>query len=217
MELTKEQIQLVENYLYNKNFNFIDLKVEVLDHMISDIESCINKGYSFENAFKTIVLKWNKHFKDTSSFFFGLQYSESKIVVKNAVKIFKPFYFLYLTAYLLPMLFFTKVSIVFSESMVDFINGFLNALNISFLVYMIFIVVKVIKAKVKTTYSFILKTQYLSIVFLLIPLFTGNYFNDDRSFIPFLISFQSAGFAVTYICSYFYKKHQEAIKKYIIL
>ncbi|MCG1035011.1 hypothetical protein [Polaribacter sargassicola] len=217
MELTKEQIQLVENYLYNKNFEFIDLKVEILDHIISDIESYLNKEYSFENAFKITVLKWDKHFKDTSSFFFGFQYSESKIVVKNAVKIFKPFYFLYLTAYFLPVLFFTKVPIVFSENVLDFINGFLNALNISFFVYMIFIIVKVIKSKVKTTYSFILKTQYLSIVFLLIPLLTGNYFNDDRSFIPFLISFQSAGFAVTYICSYFYKKHQEAIQKYKIL
>jgi len=217
MELTKEQIQLVEHYLDNKNFDFIDLKVEVLDHMISDIESHLNKDYSFENAFKITVLKWDKHFKDTSSFFFGFQYSESKIVVKNAVKIFKPFYFLYLIAYFLPVLFFTKVPIIFSESVLGFINGFLKALNISFLVYMIFIIVKVIKSKVKTTYSFILKTQYLSIVFLLIPLLTGNYFNEDRSFIPFLISFQSAGFAVTYICSYFYKKHQEAIQKYKIL
>ena len=216
MELSKEQIQLVENYLYSKKFDFIDLNVEVLDHMISDIEGYLNKDYSFENAFKITVLKWDKHFKDTSSFFFGFQYSESKIVVKNAVKIFKPFYFLYLAAYLLPVLFFTKVPIVFSESMVDFINGFLNALNISFLIYMIFIIVKVIKSKVKTTYSFILKTQYLSIVFLLIPLLTGNYFNDNRTFISFYVGFQSAGFAVTYICSYFYKKHQEAIKKYKI-
>ncbi|WP_405563762.1 hypothetical protein [Polaribacter sp. Asnod6-C07] len=216
MELTTEQIQKVEEYLDKKRFNFIDLRVEVLDHMISDLESFLNKNYSFENAFKITVLKWDKHFRESSSFFFGFQYHESKIVVKNAVKIFKPFYFLYLACYFLPMLIFTNFYIVFSEGFSDFTNGFLNGLNIGFLLYLIFLITKVYKSKVKTTYSFILRTQYLGIIFLVLPLFMGNHFNDDKSFIPFLISFQSAGFAVTYICHYFYKKHEEAIKKYKI-
>jgi len=187
MELTNEQIQLVENYLDKKSFDFIDLKVEILDHMISDIESFMDKEYSFENAFKITVLKWDKHFKDSSSFFFGLQYHESKIVVKKAAQIFKPFYFLYLTAYFLPIVIF------------------------------LYIIINNIRTKIKTTYSYVLKTQYVSTVFLILPLFMGNLFNDDGSFIPFLIGFQSAGFAVTYICHYFYKKHKAAIKKYKIL
>ena len=70
MELTKEQIQQVERYLDKKNFDFIDLKVEVLDHMVSDIESFLVNNYTFENAFKITVLKWDKHFKDTSSLLF---------------------------------------------------------------------------------------------------------------------------------------------------
>jgi len=59
MELTKEQLQQVETYLDKKSFDFIDLKVEVLDHMVSDIESFLGNNYSFENAFKIIVLKWD--------------------------------------------------------------------------------------------------------------------------------------------------------------
>ena len=55
MELTKEQIQQVERYLDKKNFDFIDLKVEVLDHMVSDIESFLVNNYTFENAFKITV------------------------------------------------------------------------------------------------------------------------------------------------------------------
>ena len=34
MELTKTQIEKVEYYLYNKYFDAIDLKAEVLDHII---------------------------------------------------------------------------------------------------------------------------------------------------------------------------------------
>jgi hypothetical protein len=99
MELSQEQQRQVEVYLQNKDFDFIDLNVEVLDHMISDIESFLDKKYSFEDAYRTTVLKWEKYFKETSSFYFGFQYHESKIVVKKAIKIFKPFYFLYVAAY----------------------------------------------------------------------------------------------------------------------
>jgi hypothetical protein len=216
MELSKEQIQRVENYLEKRRFDFIDLKVEVLDHMISDIESYLDKDYSFENSFKITILKWDKHFSDTSSFYFGLQYSESRIVVKKAIKIFKPFFFLYMAAYFSPIVIFTKFSIVFKESTSYFLNGFLNSITSIFIVYLIFIIVKVLKSKVKTTYRFILKTQYLGLFFLIVPLFMGNHFNDEGALIPFLIGFQCAGFAVTYICHYFYKKHKDAIKKYKI-
>jgi hypothetical protein len=216
MELSKEQVEQIENYLSKINFDFIDLKVEILDHILSDIENLIIKSHSFEDAFVMTKIRWEKHFRETSSFYFGIQYSESKIVVKKAIKIFKPFFFLYLTAYVLPIIITTNFSITFSKNTIDFINTSLNTLNIVFLFYSIFIFIKVLNTKVKTTYRFILKTQYAGILFLLISLLKGNYFNDDGSIIPFLISFQIAGFAVTYICSYFYKKHKEAIKKYKI-
>ncbi|MCI2229492.1 hypothetical protein MC378_09970 [Polaribacter sp. MSW13] len=216
MELTNEQVQQVENYLDNKSFDFIDLKLEILDHLISDIESFIDKGFSFDNAFKATVLKWDKHFKDSSSFYFGLLYSESKIVVKKAVKIFKPFYFLYLTAYFLPLIILKKFSFTFSINTIDYFDTLLNTLSVIFLIYLIYIIVKVFKSKVKTTYSFILRTQYLGVVFLIIPLLSGKHFNDKGEMNPIFTGFLLAGFAVTYICFYFYKKHKDAIKKYKI-
>jgi hypothetical protein len=120
MEITKEQLLQVEVYLRHKDFDFIDLNVEVLDHIISDIESLLVKKYSFDNAFKITILKWEKHFKETSSFYLGFHYSESKIVVKKAIKMFKPFYFLYLAAYILPVIFLKllpiQIAIAFAES-----------------------------------------------------------------------------------------------------
>ena len=147
MELTNEQTQQIEHYLDKKRFNFIDLKVEILDHIFSDIENLMSKNITFENAYKIIVLKWDKYFRDSSSLYFGLFYSESKIVVKNAVKMFKPFYFLYLTAYFLPVIILMNFSIIFSEKTIDFLNVFLNTILISFLIYMIFIIIKVLKSK----------------------------------------------------------------------
>ena len=217
MELTKEQQQQVEKYLQNKDFDFVDLNVEVLDHIISDIESLLAKNYSFENAFKITILKWEKYFKETSSFYFGLQYSESKIVVKKAIKIFKPFYFLYLVAFTLPFAFLKLVPIQVAENTANFMNSFLFSFSSLLLCYMIFIFVKTLRSKVKTTYRFILKTQYFGLFFIILGVFLGAIFNNEGEMHPVNTGFACGGFAVAFICHYFYKKHLEAVKKYKIL
>ena len=217
MEITTKQIKQVETYLDKKNFDFIDLKVEVLDHMISDIESFLDRNYSFENAFKTTILKWEKYFKETSSFYFGLHYHESKIVVKKAIKMFRPFYFLYLAVYILPVAFLKLVPIKVAEETASFINGFLVSSASILLAYLFIIFIKTKQSKVKTTYRFILKTQYLSVVLLVLGVFLGAVFNDEGEMNAAFTGFTSGGFAVVFICYYFYKKHKEAIKKYKIL
>jgi hypothetical protein len=217
MEITTEQIQQVETYLTKKNFDFIDLKVEVLDHMISDIESLLTKKYSFEDAFRITVLKWKKYFEETSSFYFGFSYSESKIVVKKAIKMFKPFYFIYLAAYFLPVAFLKLVPIKVAEDTASFINGFLVSSAAILLAYLFIIVIKAKQSKVKTTYRFILKTQYLSVVLLVLGVFLGPIFNDEGEMNAAFTGFTSVGFAVVFICHYFYKKHEEAIHLYKVL
>ena len=217
MEITTKQIQQVETYLDKKNFDFIDLKVEVLDHMISDIESFLDRNYSFENAFKITILKWEKYFKETSSFYFGLHYHESKIVVKKAIKMFRPFYFLYLAVYILPVAFLKLVPIKVAEETASFINGFLVSSASILLAYLFIIVIKTKLSKVKTTYRFIIKTQYLSVILLVLGVFLGTVFNDEGEMNAVSTGFTSGGFAVVFICHYFFKKHEEAIKKYKVL
>ena len=39
MELTEQQLQRVEHYLDVKHITYIDLRMEVLDHIVSDIET----------------------------------------------------------------------------------------------------------------------------------------------------------------------------------
>jgi hypothetical protein len=216
MEITRQQLQEIENYLAKIKFDFVDLNLEILDHITSDIESLLDKNCSFENAFALVKLRWETHFRDTSSFFFGLQYSESKIVVKKAIKIFKPFYFIYLAAYFLPVIILKTFSFDFSKNTQDFLNGFLFYSASIALLYMIFIIVKTIQTEVKTTYRFILKTQYLGVIFLILSLLMENSFTDKGNPNAILIGFLFGGFAVTYNCHHFYKKHLEAIKKYKI-
>lgn len=215
MELTKEQIEIVESYLQKRKIDYLDLKVEILDHMILDIESFLDKDYAFENAFKITILKWEKHFNTRTSFYLGNWYSESKIVVDKAVKEFKPFYFLYLAAYFLPIIFLKNVSIHFDENEIVVINQIFYSLAFLSLGYVAFIFFKTTFSRQKTTYRFILKTQYTGgVIFLVMILFLGGLINDQGEMSAPFTGFAFAGFSVTFICHYFYKKHQAVIKKY---
>ncbi|WP_170063268.1 hypothetical protein [Polaribacter porphyrae] len=51
MEITKEQIQQVENYLDKKGLHYVDVRLEILDHIILDIEAEMNQETNFNDAF----------------------------------------------------------------------------------------------------------------------------------------------------------------------
>lgn len=213
MKLTESHIQEIENYIAANNVDFIDLKIELLDHLISDVENKINKGFSFENALQLTKQKWSKHFRSSSSIFLGIQHSASKIILKKAVKEFKPFYALYIASYFLPLLIVKFFSIEYTENMMFFISFFLKTFTFLALIYFLFIIYKVSFSKGKTTYRFILKTQYFGIVFLVISQFFTSYYSDLRQMNEFFVSLSFVGLATTYICHHFYKKHTLEIAK----
>ncbi|WP_347173162.1 hypothetical protein [Polaribacter uvawellassae] len=213
MELTKNQLQEIENYIKSNDVDYIDLKIELLDHITSDVEHKISKGFSFESAFQFTKQKWNKHFRNTSSIFLGFQHSTSKIVLKKAVKEFKPFYFLYIFSYFFPFLIIKTFSIEYTENMMFYINTFFKIATLLALIYFVFIIYKVSFSKVKTTYRFILKTQYFGIVFLLTAQFFTGYSEKLGQMNEFFVSFSCVGLATTYICHHFYKKHFLEISK----
>ncbi|MFT5761036.1 MAG: hypothetical protein ACI8WA_000140 [Polaribacter sp.] len=213
MELTTTQIQEIENYIKTKDVDYIDLKIELLDHIISDVEHLINKGFSFENALQSTKEKWNKHFRNSSSIYLGLQYSTSKIVLKKAVKEFRPFYLLYILSSFLPFIIFTKISVEFNENTMFAVNTFFRITTLLALLYVVLIIFRVMLSKVKTTYRFILKTQYLGISFLIIAQFVSDYFDTSGQINGVITGFSCAGLAITYTCHHFYKKHFSEISK----
>lgn len=63
MELTKEQIQSIENRLQKNGLTYWDIRMEILDHLVSEIEAKMAKGESYasasENAFFKLTLNGN--------------------------------------------------------------------------------------------------------------------------------------------------------------
>lgn len=213
MKLTKEQIEKVDNYLEEKQLNYIDLKHEVLDHILSDIENLTEK-ISFENAFKITILKWDKHLRETSSFWLGLMYSNKNIVMKKAVKVFRPFYIFYLIAYFIPIIIFKFFTFKVPVRIASLINNVIYYLLTFLLLYVLVIIIKTYNSSKKTTYSFILKTQYAGLVFIAVILFVGGIFDNEGRLSSIFASFTLAGLSTLYSIHYFYKKHMQVLLKY---
>ena len=65
MELSKEQIQYIENRLENEGVKYWDIKIEMLDHIVTDVEHQLQKGENFNIAVQHsfVVLGWKNSFK----------------------------------------------------------------------------------------------------------------------------------------------------------
>ena len=66
MELTKEQIKFIDHRLEKEGIKYWDIRIEVLDHVVSDVEKRLEKDQEFKkivnNSF--ISLGWNGSFDD---------------------------------------------------------------------------------------------------------------------------------------------------------
>ena len=65
MELTTKQIQYIENRLKNEGVKYWDIRIEMLDHIVSDVEHQMQKGEKFHIAVQNcfIALGWKNGFE----------------------------------------------------------------------------------------------------------------------------------------------------------
>jgi len=216
MELTKEQLQRVAHYLNVKDITYIDLRMEVFDHIVSDIEAKMRaENLDFKTAFYSVKVKWNGHLIQESSFYFGLTYSLPKIVLNKAKKVYKKWFFLTVIAYLIPYILFDQLKITFSENAIRELNIFLQILTVCTLIVFFGLLIIKFKEKNKTTFSFILKALSWNFNIGFIVLF---YLNDNPKddLQKYPVSFLAAFIFMTYSYFHFYKKHLEAVKKHKI-
>ncbi|PQJ76874.1 hypothetical protein [Polaribacter glomeratus] len=217
MELTTEQLQKVEDYLNLKDITYIDLRMEVFDHIISDIEvKLVDENVDFETIFYLVTDIWDKHLKQSSSFYFGVAYTAPKIVIDKAKKYFKKWFFLILPTYFIPYFIIVKTNTFFTEIIKNSIHLFFQIVTVLSFMFFLLLLFKKYKNEKKTTYSFILKTQSLNALVGFLFLINLNFLDNDG-----FIDASKSGILMAFIFStysyfHFYKKHLEAIKKHKI-
>jgi hypothetical protein len=63
MKLSKENIQFIEEYLIKNKVKFWDVRMELLDHIATDVQVRIQNGQSFEKALEEVHLSFGNTFK----------------------------------------------------------------------------------------------------------------------------------------------------------
>jgi hypothetical protein len=214
MELTKEQLQRVANYLNVKDIIYIDLRMEVFDHIVSDIEAKMMKeNLDFETAFYKVTDTWNKQLKETTSMFFGLGFSAPKMVIQKAKKLYWKQYILLLASYFLPLLLLTYFDFkVQNPTELNFFIIFKGIIILSFLAFIYMFFSR--NNKIETTYGFILKAQSLGVITGLIVLLI--FFTRLKELNGINIGLFCSFIFMTFSYFHFYKKHLEAVKKHKI-
>ena len=215
MELTKEQLQRVAHYLNVKDITYIDLRTEIFDHIVSDIEAKIMaENLEFETAFYAVTVKWNKHLIQDSSFYFGLSYALPKIVLNNAKKVYKKWFFLSFLFYLIPYILIDNVDVAFSKNIENGLFLFFQRITVLCIFLVVWQLIKKNKNQQKTTYSFILKTQSWSILLGGIVLFNLNFLNIEGTLNPFTIGMLTSFIFYMYTYFFFYRKHIRTLEKH---
>ena len=172
MKLNIDQIQQVEDHLSQKGLKYVDIRYEVLDHMITDIEKIINsEELSFQEAFNKVKVKWIRSFVDESSLWFGPAENGPKIFVDNYVRIYKSYILkiliptliiVYSMDYLLNHFFVFQINYD-KEVLIVLYSTVL--LNISIILYWY---LQIKKTKLQTSFSFIFAKKVLPIVLVLL-------------------------------------------------
>jgi uncharacterized membrane protein len=89
-KLSKEDIQFIDTYLKNSDVTFTDIRIEMVDHVASEIESMMNDGDTrdFYYIFKDYMVKNKRRLlKDSDKYYKACDRKIFKSIFKNALSI----------------------------------------------------------------------------------------------------------------------------------
>jgi hypothetical protein len=168
MKLTAEQIDQIEETLVLNGLEYDDIKLEVTDHIASEIEDkIINEEVSFELVFKEVLEKWKPELRPSSyGLWLGRGYSGPKIVIDKMASYTKS-RFWYITLGAVPLTLIATAFIHFFNTE-TFTYFFTKAIRILFATEVFFVTIAWIiiwKYKSKTTFSYLFKKRSVLVFF----------------------------------------------------
>lgn len=105
MELNKEQITLIDHHLQDKDVKYWDIRLEMIDHIVHDVEDKMNNAdKNFEDAFKLSLDKWDNSLKSKRNMVTGFANSRPNIIIQKASIIIKKWMYLYVIISFLPFI-----------------------------------------------------------------------------------------------------------------
>ena len=184
MKLAPEQIAEIDETLIQKGLIYDDIKLEVIDHIASEIENQLEKNQSnFTEAFEDVFSKWQGELKLTSNWWSSGFVAPKTVIDKYALQVKKLFKFaaLYDLIFSLLMATLTKIypqEIAYTVSKTVFVAAYfficLILLGCRFYIW---------KSQLKTISTKIFRDTFSASILLFgqVSFFSGNYFYRDNS------------------------------------
>jgi len=174
MKLAPEQIAQIDQTLVLNGLIYDDIKLEVTDHIASEIEEKIsNKEISFDVAYKEVFENWKLQLKPvTYGLWLGREYSGPKIIMdKMAAYTKSRLAYILLGSVPLTLFTITLMHLFNSETAIDI---FTKSIRVFYLLEVFFAALGwglILKSKTTTTFSYLFKKRSILIFFQ--PLFIG--------------------------------------------
>lgn len=198
MKLTNQQIAQIEETLVLNGLIYEDIKLEITDHIASEIEEKIsNEKSSFEIVFKEVFQKWKPELKPSFSGLIG--FTNPRIMTVKCHKIVKRQLFTVITISSLITL--SLLVFVRNSSYGSVLTNIPEALRSFVLVEFCLVILAwglMWKSKHQTTYSYLMKKRSFGLILFLFMLGIGGFpvrLNHPDA----KIAFVSVFFAITYV------------------
>ena len=175
MKFTTEQLAQIDETLVLNGLNYDDLKLEVTDHIASEIEILMEENtLSFNENQKIVFEKWKPELRPTFSFLVG--FTNPRIMTVKCHKIVKRQLFTAIT--ISSLITFTLMVFVRNSSYGVALTNIQGALRSFVLVEFCLVIlawVLIWQSKHQTTYSYLMKKKSFGIIIFLFMIGIGLY------------------------------------------
>jgi hypothetical protein len=198
MKLTTEQIATIEETLVLNGVVYDDIKLEVTDHIASEIEATMaEKDISFETAYKLAFENWEEQLRPCTSYWLRGNKAIPKIIVLKCVKMIKHVFLLStIMGLLISILVTLLIQSTNNEEILFALNTVIKVVGLSGIILFLFVKYKFWKSKNKSTFSYLLYQNGFIQIINLIMITIGIYqFKSNASLVDF--HFISVFFPIT--------------------
>jgi hypothetical protein len=207
MKLTKEQITIISDYIDYCGIKEIDIKLELVDHIATQIEEVIvMDDVSFEQALRNVMGNWYPLFTKEKSFHIGLFYTFPKIVMKKIEARVKKTYIYLAISFILWTLLTFVLKLEFSIN--EITSSVVNFVSIAIGIAIVSILIGINFKTKPTTYRFLVNQSSPVLLFLLFIYAFDAEMNSLKIYFLAMVFVQ-----FVFMCINF-KNHIKCIKKY---
>jgi hypothetical protein len=190
MKLTNEQISFIDSILVLNGLKFDDTKLEIMDHIASEVEFKMDENtLSFDENFKLVLDQWSEELQPYSSYLTGYGVKYPKIVLDKKVLLVKKQLLIGLFLSIIPLLVFYGL-FEFFEAKVITLNFQLGTRFLYLLGGLLLILsnIKFLNSKKKTSFKHNFKERQTAFFMFIYPICFSPTPNDFRNQLLLVIS-----------------------------